>query len=199
VPVHFSGGRARVWLLLAALLLTAGCATSQWSAGLPDVQLQKPASGARKIGVAQAEDSRPDYVIGSVGRAELLAGPELPNHIERKFRNGLTERGFDPIEALDPADTAISQPYKVLVVTLQSAHFSWSGHTSGTTASAIGIALQVYSPAHKLIFSSSYSGDSTDTTHFISTSVVAGRLIASAADHAVSAAFADPKFEQALR
>jgi hypothetical protein len=188
-----------MFLPLAALVLAAGCASAQWSAGIPEVPFQKPAGAGSKIGVAQARDSRPDCAIGAVGRAELLAGPDLPNYIERKFRNGLTERGFDPVETLDPADAAISQPYKVLVVTLQSAHFSWSGHTSGTTATAIGIALRVYSPARKLIFSSSYSGDSTGTAHFISTSVVAGSLIAPAADHAVSAAFADPKLEQALR
>lgn len=188
-----------LWLPAAVMLLVAGCATPQWNTGFPEVHLQKPKSGALVIGVAQAEDSRASQVIGMRGRAELLAGPELGNYIERKFRNGLTDWGFDSVEALDPAKTSVKQPYKVLVVTLRSARFSWSGMLSGAAESTIGIAVKVYSPASKLIYSRDFTGNSSARAHMIKTGVAAGDLVAPAADEAVSSAFADPQFEKALR
>lgn len=187
-----------LWLPAAVMLLLAGCAT-QWNTGFPEVPLQKPKSGAPIIGVAHAEDSRASQVIGMRGRYELVAGPDLGNYIERKFRNGLTDRGFDPVEALDPARTSLHQPYKVVVITLQSVSFSWSGMLSGDAESTIGIAIKVYSPASKLIYSGDFTGNSSARAHTIETGVAAGDLIAPAADDVVSSAFANPRLENALR
>ena len=166
------------------MLLVAGCATPQWNTGFPEVHLQKPKSGALVIGVAQAEDSRASQVIGMRGRAELLAGPELGNYIERKFRNGLAERGFEPIVALDPAKSSLAQPYKIVVITLQSATFGFPSLYWGNAGTSIAIAVQVYAPPHKMIFADSYSGAHSGGLGLVVTSVRAGSVIAAAADEA---------------
>lgn len=190
---------ARLSVLAIAAFTLAGCGF-QWSAGFPEVPLQKPASGAMKIGVAQVEDSRPNYAVGWVGSSQLLAGPDLPNYIERKFRNELAERGFDPVEALDPARTTVAQPYKVVVVTLQSAEFNSSGWYFATASSKTRIGVRVYSRAGRTIFNGQYSGNSVKTaSNKINSGVVAGGLMAPAINNAVSAAFAERQFEQALR
>lgn len=195
--VNSKGRRTCFLVVTVAMLALAGC-SPQWSAGFPEVRLQRPTSGATKIGVAQVEDSRPDYAVGWVGRAQLLAGPNLADYIERKFRNGLTERGFDPIEALDPARTSVAQPYKIVVVTVRSASFKLSGVVSETASSIVEIRARIYSPARGVIYAASYAGKWSGPAHRVNTSVVAGSLIAPAASRAVVETLADPSFEREL-
>ncbi len=194
----FEGG-VRSTLLIISIVALAACATPQWSVGFPDLPIEKPAAGAREIGVAETEDSRSSIVVGWKGLAELRAGPGLPDYLESKLRNELVERGLAPVEALDPTKTSVSQPYKVIVLTLQSAEFEWAGIVNGDAVSEIGIGVRIYAPGGKLIYSASFSGKSDNTAHLIPTSVAAGDLIAPAADEAVKAAFADPRFEKAIR
>ncbi len=198
------GHLARLCVLLAVVLSLAGCATAKLNAGFPVVPLRKPPAGATKIGVARVEDSRASRIVGSTNdgafqTVDLLAGPDLLSYIDRKFRNGLAERGFEPIVALDPAKSSLAQPYKIVVITLQSATFGFPSIYWGNAGTSIAIAVQVYAPPHKIIFASSYSGAHSGGLGLVATSVRAGSVIAAAADEAVKAALADPKLENALR
>jgi hypothetical protein len=190
------GHLARLCVLLAVVLSLAGCATAKVNSGFPDVPLREPHAGATKIGVARVEDSRASSVAGSLGpgwlRTDLLAGPNLLSYIDHEFRNGLAERGFDPVVALDPAKASLAQPYKIVVITLQSATYGFPVWIDA--GSSIAIAVQVYAPPHKMIFADSYSG-----AHSGKPAVGGGSVIAVAADEAVKAALADPKLENALR
>lgn len=182
-------------MLLAAMLSLAGCATAKINARFPEVPLRKPPAGATKVGVARVEDSRASRVAGSLDalrRVDVLAGPDLLNYIDHEFRNGLAERGFDPIVALDPAKSSLAQPYKIVVITLQSATYAFPVWMDAS--SSIDIAVQVYSPSHKMIFADSYSG-----AHSGKPSAEGGSVMAVAVDKAVKAALADAKLENALR
>lgn len=200
--MHHHTPHAGLAALLIAMLAITGCATAKVNVGFPDVPLRKPASGAPKIGVARVEDTRGDPVLGSTGNGlqsfDLLAGPNLLDYINRRFRNDLAGRGFDPVTALDPTRTSLPQPYKTLVVTLQSARFSFPVFFWGLADSSINIAVQVYAPPRNLIFSGSYSGAHGDRPA-LATSAVVSSIMADSADEAVKAAFADPNFENAIR
>jgi hypothetical protein len=195
---------AWLWSLCVAVALLPGCATAKVNAGFPEVPLRKPLSGAIKVGVARVKDSRVDQIAGSVGdglfqKLDLLVGPDLLGYVDRQVRNALANRGFEPVAALDPATTAIAQPYKVVVVTLQSATFGFPVIMWGAADSSVSIAVQVYAPPRNLIFSGSYSGAHGERPALVATGVIAGSILAVSADQAVAAAFADPKLEQALR
>ncbi len=152
-------GSAR-WLLLVVILCITGCSPVKLNAGFPEVALEKPPQGAPIIGVARAEDSRGDRVAGTIDTGmrniDLLVGPELPDYIERKLRNELTRRGFAPVEAINPMKTSLQQPYKVVVVTLQSVSFGFPSMPWDSAEISISIAIQVYSPTRELIYASSF-------------------------------------------
>lgn len=193
LTMYEGGQSAGFCVLLVVMLSLAGCATTKINARFPDVPLRKPAAGATKVGVARVEDSRASRVAASIGgngliRSDLLAGPDLLSYIDHKFRNGLADRRFDPVVAPDPAKSSLAQPYKIVVVTLQSATYGFPVWKNA--GSAIDIAVQVYSPAHKIIFADSYSGADSGKP---------SSVMAVAADNAVEAALADAKLESALR
>ncbi len=184
-------------MLLVAMLSLAGCGTAKVNARFPEVPLRKPSAGATKVGVARVEDSRASRVAASTGdnwirRADVLAGPDLLSYIDREFRNGLAKRGFDPVVALDPAKSSLAQPYKIVVITLQSATYGFPVWKDAS--SAIDIAVQVYSPSHKMIFANSYSGADSGKP-----GAEGGLVMSVAADNAVEAALRDAKLESALR
>lgn len=196
---------AWICLWLATSLALSGCAAQELNAGFPQVVRRAPLSGATKVGVARVEDSRSDQIANSVdhwtlGNIRLIVGPNLLAYIDQKFTNGLTDRGFDPVVALDPTRTALSQPYKVVVLTLQSTTFGLSpGLWTGFGHSSVNIAVQIYDPDRRLIFANSYSAAREAHLEFTGGSVAAGKIVALAADQAIDAAFADPKLEKALK
>jgi hypothetical protein len=201
VPSRFSGGRARVFLPLAVLVLTAGCVSAKVNAGFPQVALRKPLSGAVKVGVAPIEDSRSSPVAATMGNLfqefDLIAGATLLAYVDRQFRNGLSDRGFDPVGALDPSKSALAQPYKVVVLTAQSSNYN-PGSIWGSSDGSVSIAIQVYSPLRKMIFADSYAGSFHGRTPF-NAGIGLGTALGAAVDQAIAAAFADPRLVQALR
>jgi hypothetical protein len=198
--------RRRVPFFAALLLCTAGCSTAKINAGFPEVPLQAAGNSGVKIGVARAEDSRATRIAGTwtvnFREVDFLVGPELPDYIERKFRNGLVQRGFAPVDALDPAKSTNAQDYKTLVLTLQSVTFSPGYALVGLSRedASVTIAVQVYAPSgSREIYAGSFSGAGQARLGSPFTGVHMGSVIAVAADHAIDAAFADSNFEQALK
>jgi hypothetical protein len=195
-----------VMLILASMLYSTGCGPSAINAGFPEVPLLPVASSAAspKIGIARVEDSRSSRIAGPIGSAphvNLMVGPELPDYIEREFRNALATRGIAPVDALDPAKSQKAADLKTIVITLQSANFSTSDPVFVTADSSVSIAVQVYAiSTTNLAFAASYSGANQERIGFsLGTGMRSGAILAVAADRAVDAAFADPKFEQALK
>jgi hypothetical protein len=190
-----------MYLPLAALVLAAGCAAAKVNAGFPQVALRKPLSGAVRVGVAQVEDSRTSAVAGTTGNLfqtfEFLAGANLLLYVDRQFRNGLLDRGFDPVDALDPSKSDLAQPYNVVVVTVQSSSYG-PGIIWGSSDGSVSVAIQVYSPSRKRLFANSYAGSFHGRIPFSVASRV-GTALGTAADQAIAAAFADPKLEQTLQ
>lgn len=200
VPDVISGGqRARLWLLMAAAVVLTGCAPRTVDATFPQIAIRKPLGSGPKIGVAAVGDSRATKLAGEAGDASLIVGAGLSRYIDCKFRNALTDRGFQSSAVSDPADTSVRTPDKVVVLTLQSVSLG-SLETGATLKSTVSIALQVYSSPRKLIYGKSFWGTySAGIGAFSSAEGLTGNFIAQAADRAVEAAVADPKFEKALR
>ncbi len=192
--------------LLAFVNLLCGCST-QINLDFPQVAPEKPAVAAAKVGVAPVQDSRASHVAGPLNMSSdifrsvsVATGPELPDYIGNSFRNGLVKRGFDPIEAPDPGTTALQQPYKVLVITIQSVTFADSGLLSFDGASSLNLAVQVFSGGPKPVFAKVFNGECTEhipAWHGGKKAVSA--IIATAADRAVEAALASPDLREALR
>ncbi len=190
--------------LMVIIMSLTGCVPAKINAGFPDVPPIESLGGTDKIGVARVEDSRSDDVAGSTEISpfqdmELIVGPDLRAYIRRRFQNALANRGFDPVAALDPTRTSISQPYKIVVVTIQSVRFGYPAIAWGKVGSSVDIAVQIYSPPRNLIFSGSYSGTHDERPAILPTGTAAGSIIAVSAEEAIKAAFADPNFVRALR
>ncbi len=154
------------------------------------------------------EDSRPNRIAGLIGTGigtsseiNLLIGPELPDYIEREFRNDLATRGISSVDALNPAKTREPAKYKTIVITLQSATFATSDPVFVSADSSVNIAVQVYAIlSTNVVFGGSYSGTNQERIGFSrGTGMRSGAILAVAANRAVDAAFADVKFEQALK
>ncbi len=192
--------------IVVSLLYCVGCDPASINAGFPEVPVAPVANTASsaKIGVARVEDSRSDRKAGLIGTSSevyLLVGPELPDYIERKFRNELAMRGITSLDALNPAKTGEPGHYKTLVVTLQSATFATPDPIFVKAESSVNIAVQVYAASTTNVeFAASYSGTNQERIGFSrGTGLRSGAILAVAADRAVDAAFADAKFEQALK
>jgi len=205
--------RSRLFVcILLSLLYCVGCEPVSINAGFPEVPPDPVANsaGSTKIGVARVEDSRPNRNAGLIGTGaglgggsdvNLLAGPELSDYIEREFRNNLATRGITSVDALNPAKTGEPGHYKTIVITLQSATFSTSDPIFVKADSSVNIAVQVYTTSGtNVLFGGSYSGTNQEKIGFArGTGLRSGAILAVAANRAVDAAFADAKFEQALK
>ena len=205
--------RSRLFVcILLSLLYCVGCEPVSINAGFPEVPPEPVANsaGSAKIGVARVEDSRPNRNTGLIGtgaglgggsEVNLLAGPELSDYIEREFRNNLATRGITSVDALNPAKTGEPGHYKTIVITLQSATFSTSDPIFVKADSSVNIAVQVYATSGtNVLFGGSYSGTNQEKIGFArGTGLRSGAILAVAANRAVDAAFADAKFEQALK
>jgi hypothetical protein len=198
--------------ILLSLLYCVGCGPVSINAGFPEVPSEPVANSASsaKIGVARVEDSRPNRNTGLIGTGagfgassefNLLAGPELLDYIEREFRNELATRGISSVDALNPAKSGEPGHYKTIVITLQSATFSTSDPIFVKADSSVNIAVQVYATSGtNVLFGGSYSGTNQEKIGFArGTGLRSGAILAVAANRAVDAAFADAKFEQALK
>jgi hypothetical protein len=195
--------------ILMSLLYCMGCSPASINAGFPEVPLEPAANSASsaKIGIARVEDSRPNRSAGLIGTCigtsneiNLLVGPELPDYIEREFRNELATRGITSVDALNPAKTGEPAKYKTIVVTLQSVSFATSDPVFVSADSSVNIAVQVYElSSTKVVFGGSYSGTNQERIGFRGIGMRSGAILAVAANRAVDAAFADVKFEQALK
>jgi hypothetical protein len=192
--------------ILMSLFYCMGCSPASINAGFPEVPLEPVANSASsaKIGIARVEDSRPNRsagLIGSSPQVNLLVGPELPDYLEREFRNDLATRGITSVDALNPAKTGKPAEYKTIVVTLQSVSFATSDPVFVKADSSVNIAVQVYElSTTKVVFGGSYSGTNQERIGFSpGTGMRSGAILAVAANRAVDAAFADVKFEQALK
>lgn len=196
---------AKVFFLALLLVWSVGCSAQPIKAVFPDVTLQQLIAPGVKIGVAHVEDSRASLIAGRFEYSDLQVGPGLADYIERKFRNQLTDQGFDAIEAPDPAQAPVNLPYKVVVVTLQSATFeitpSEPWRLEPRVEASVNIAVRLYAAStRKEIYSGSFSGSSNEGWGLPSSvGSRIGSIIAVAADHATGAIFTDTSFEQALK
>ncbi|HVN63412.1 MAG TPA: hypothetical protein VMT58_02150 [Candidatus Binataceae bacterium] len=192
--------------MLFALLLCAGTGctvtfgiSKAINAQFPEVKLKTPRSAGIKIGLARVEDSRNTREVNEgSNQIPLLAGPEFYEFIDHTFRNRLIQRGFDPTDALDPTKTLLLQPYKTMVVTLQSVSFVCNGMFSCDGTSNVSLAMQVFAPDRSAIFSGSFEGQSNQNDR-LDAGIANVNIIAKAAERAIDAAFANPKFEAALK
>src|SRR5258708_5218121 len=139
--------------ILMSLLYCMGCNPASINAGFPEVPLEPVANSASsaKIGIARVEDSRPNRIAGLIGTGigtsseiNLLIGPELPDYIEREFRNDLATRGISSVDALNPAKTREPAKYNTIVITLQSATFATSDPLFLSADSSVNIAVPAY-------------------------------------------------------
>jgi hypothetical protein len=189
--------------VLVSLLCSVGCGPLAINAGFPEVPVEQVANSATstKIGIARVEDSRPNRTAGLIGSVMLLVGPELPDYIERKFRNELAARGITPVDTLAPSKTNKPADHKTIVITVQSASFATPDQLFAAADASVNIAVQLYGiSSTNVVFAGSYSGTNRETMGFSrGGGVRSGAILAVAADRAVEAAFADAKFEQALK
>ncbi len=186
--------------IVIVLLLFAGCGV-RIEAGLPEVKLQQAAKlgTATTIGLARVEDSRSSREAGIINDSAILrVGPELADYIERTFHNELVAHGMTVVEALNPARNPPTS-HKTIVVTVQSVEFNFGGF--GKSDASVNIAVQVYGSAStESIYGGSFSGtDSEGVKVLEGAGSESGRVLAAAADRAIDAAFADERFEQALK
>jgi hypothetical protein len=187
-------------LFIVSGIFVAACAGAI-NTGYPEVPTVSAKPGAPQIGLARVADSRASRVSGVANNTNLLAGPELNDYIERKFRERLANEGFAPVEALNPATAARPDDHKTILVTLQSASIGNVGTMFSDPQASIDIAVQVYSAGgRRIVFGHGYSGQHSEPLgRTTGTGMSAGRIIAAAADGAIDQAFTDPAFEQALR
>jgi hypothetical protein len=185
-------------LLLASAVCITGCGV-QINAGFPEIGMWPAHANSSRIGVARVRDSRSDHVAGPFDAQVIVAGSDLRDYVERTFRNGLVERGYDPVDALDPSTTSIQQPYKVVVLTVQSANFGVSGIFLKDGSSAVDILVQVYSASRSPIYAGDFNGTSTERMKLTAVGLAAGGVIAKAADAAIDQALANPQLQQALK
>jgi hypothetical protein len=192
-------------LLALSLLCGVGCTPARITLSFPDVPFQTAGNSGVKIGVARADDSRDVQMVGTITSfgltGDLLVGPELSDYIDRKFRNALVERGFVPVDALDPTKSPNTRDYKTLVLRLQIVKIgTYSVNGSSESDAAVGIAADVYAPAgSKEIFAQTFIGEYQSRLGWGPIGVKAGNIMATAADRAIDEALADPAFEHALK
>ena len=186
-----------------SLLGCVSCGPFMINAGFPELPVEQVANSANstKIGIARVEDSRPNRNAGTIGAVILLVGPELPDYIERKFRNELAMRGITAVDTLNPAKSNKPADFKTIVITVQSASFAAPDHPFTGADASVNIAVQLYGTSStNVVFAESYSGTNRERMGFSQGGGVrSGAILAVAADRAVEAAFADVKFEQALK
>jgi hypothetical protein len=185
------------------LIDSSGCAL-RINAGFPEVPVVPVANqpNSVKIGIARVEDNRASRDAGTINsNVTLLVGPELPDYLEHQFRNQLAILGIAAVDALNPAKTQKPPDYKTIVITLQSASFTTPDSILVSADASVNIAIQLYATSSaNVAFAGSFTGTNEDRIGFNrGTGVTSGGILAVAADRAIDAAFADPKFQQALK
>jgi hypothetical protein len=186
-------------LVPLCLLLMSGCSVTA-NATVPTAPaLEAAPQSAPHVNLSAVKDGRGTEKAGAIGAAHFNLKWGLNDYVQSSFANGLTHSGY--------AVNAISGPtpqqgVKTVVVTVQSASVASFDAILQPARGEVGIAVQVFGSADAPVYAHSYSGTYSETVgiHGIGGyEEDVGRIIATAADQAVSHAMADPSFQAAIK
>ena len=145
---------------LISALLVGGCSVvfnPQFPPG-PEVTLK---GGAKAIGLAPVLEGRTDTMLGKIGLAQIVAGPELTNYLYQSLSAALAQNGFAPQNAPDPGKAStVGFSAKIVQATLQSATLGTFDAIMAPAQISLSVAIRAYDPAGKVLYSQTYQGES---------------------------------------
>lgn len=186
--------------IISSLTLIGGCSATI-RPKLPEnrASLSQTAPQAGGVGLAAVKDARSGTSGGGIGAAGVEIQSDLGDYVHNSFASALARKG---LQVTDTKQTVAAPGVKqTVVVTVQSASVSTIDAILQPATVNVGLAVQVYDPAEKVIFAENYSGSTRETLGIHGQAGYdenTGRLVAAAADSAIEQALSDPKFQTAI-
>lgn len=184
-------------LVLFVAFLFSGCMTEQMI--MPSIVsgTALKVEDAPKIGLSRVQDLRGNQEGGSIGGLKIVIAKDLGDYLEGTLKEGLTQKGFRVVDAVNPKENG-TPDLNVILVSLKSANISTFDSVMAPAVADIAMTVQVYGQDGKVAFAKSFAADNSKRLWFTAGGKKIGRVMAVAADQVATKILMDREFLDAI-
>jgi hypothetical protein len=186
-------------VMVPICLFMCGCSITANAIVPTAPALQATPQNVPRVNLSAVKDGRGTVKAGAIGAVSFDLKSGLNEYVQNSFANGLMHTGY---AINSSAGLAPQEGVKTVVVTVQSASVASFDAILQPARGEVSIAVQIFGISETLLYARSYSGSYSETAGLHGQTGYeedVGRIIATAADQAVSNALADPGFQTALK